>query len=128
MFHSTQVKEMLCNLPELSPGRESRSSQDTFCSSAANEKSKEAQKAAQARALMKMKKVQSTFAESISTQFNADSAKKRDDNDDNLCIVCKCDDADGNNGPMRYLGHVQRSRVCQLASKSPTRIRHLEES
>ena len=82
---------MLCNLPELLPGRESGSSQDTFCSSAANEKCKEAQKAAQARALMKMKKVQSTFAESISTQFIADLAKKRDDNDDNLCIVCKCD-------------------------------------
>ena len=113
-----QVKEMLCNLPELWPGRETGSSQDIFSPTAANEKSKEAQKAAQARALMKMKKLQSTFAESISSQFNADSEKKLEGNDDNLCIICKCDDADGDNGPMGYLGHVQRSRVCQLASKT----------
>jgi hypothetical protein len=114
-----QVKEMLSNLPELWPGKEVGSSVDTSSSSAANEKSKEAQKAAQTRALMKMKKLQSSFAESISSQFNADSEKKLvDENEENLCIICKCDDADGDNGPMGYLGHVQRSRVCQLASRS----------
>jgi len=42
-------------------------------------------------------------------------------NEENLCIICKCDDEDGDNGPMGYLGHVQRSRVCQLASKSTLR-------
>ena len=40
------------------------------------------------------------------------------DDEENLCIICKCDDADGHNGPVGYLGHVQRSRVAQLASKS----------
>lgn len=117
-----QVKEMLNKLPELWPGKEAGLSVDTSSSSAANEKSKEAQKAAQTRALMKMKKLQSSFAESISSQLHADAGKKLiDDNEENLCIICKCDDADGDSGPMGYLGHVQRSRVCQLASTSTLR-------
>ena len=40
------------------------------------------------------------------------------DDDENLCIICRCDDADGDNGPMGYLGHVQRSRVLQLESRA----------
>jgi hypothetical protein len=79
---------------------------------------KEAQKAAQARALARMKKLQSSFAASMSSQFNDESEKKLVDEEENLCIICKCDDADGDNGPMGYLGHVQRSRVAQLASKA----------
>lgn len=75
-----------------------------------------------ARALAKMKKLQSSFAASISSQFNDDSEKKLvDDDEENLCIICKCDDADGDNGPMGYLGHVQRSRVAQLACKTNLR-------
>jgi len=115
------VKEMLANLPGLWPSEEAESSVDA-ASSAANEKSKEAQNAAKARALAKMKKLQSSFAASIATQFNDDSEKKLVDADEeNLCIICKCDDADGDNGPIGYLGHVQRSRVAQLASKSTLR-------
>ena len=114
-----QARKMLANLPELWPGLETESSLDVTNASAASEKSKEAQKAAQARALAKMKKLQTSFAASIESQFNEDSEKKLvNDDEENLCIICKCDDADGDNGPMGYLGHVQRSRVCQLASKS----------
>ena len=37
------------------------------------------------------------------------------DNEADLCIICRCDDADGeNNGPLGYLGHVQRSRMLQM--------------
>jgi hypothetical protein len=113
------IKDMLANLPELWPGRETESSADVSGLSAAKKKSEEAQKAAKTRALMKMKKLQSSFAASISSQFDGDSEKKLvDDDEENLCIICRCDDADGDNGPMGYLGHVQRSRVSQLASKS----------
>ena len=113
-----QAKAMLDNLPDLWPGKEAESLESSNAS-AASEKSKEVQKAAKVRALAKMKKMQSSFAASISTQFNDDSEKKiAEDDEENLCIICKCDDADGNSGPMGYLGHVQRSRVAQLASKS----------
>jgi hypothetical protein len=113
-----QVKEMLAGLPELWPGTHADSpSIDASGKSAASEKNKEAQKAAQARALAKMKKLQSSFAASIA---NNDSEKPLvdDADEENLCIICKCDDADGDNGAMGYLGHVQRSRVAMLASKS----------
>ena len=110
---------MLANLPDLWPGTTDDSSADAASSSGASEKMKEAQKAAQARALARMKKLQSSFAASMSSQFTDESEKKLvDDDEENLCIICKCDDADGDNGPMGYLGHVQRSRVAQLASKS----------
>jgi hypothetical protein len=34
---------------------------------------------------------------------------------DEECIICRCDDADGqNNGPLGYLGHVQRSQVAGM--------------
>jgi len=113
------IKGMLANLPELWPGKETGLCANTGGSSVAIEKSKGAQKAAQARALAKMKKLQSSFAASISSQFNDDSEKKLADVDEEtLCIICKCDDANGDSGPMGYLGHCQRSRVCQLASKS----------
>ncbi len=114
-----EIKDMLANLPGLWPGRAIVSSADASGLSAAKKKSEEAQNAAKTRALMKMKKLQSSFAASISSQFDGDSEKKLvDDDEDNLCIICRCDDADGDNGPMGYLGHVQRSRVAQLASKS----------
>jgi hypothetical protein len=113
-----EIRDMLANLPELWPGRETESSTDVGGISAAKKKSEEAQKAAKARALMKMKKLQSSFAASISSQFDDSEKKIADDDEENLCIICRCDDADGDNGPMGYLGHVQRSRVTQLASKS----------
>jgi len=111
-----RIKAMLSNLPELWPGERDNASD---LGSGVSEKSREARKAAQARALAEMKKKQASFAASISSQFNDDSEKKMsDDDEENLCIICKCDDDDGDNGPMGYLGHVQRSRVLQLASKS----------
>lgn len=114
-----KIQRMLANLPDLWPGTNDDSSTDAASSSGGSEKMKETQKAAQARAIARMKKLQSTFAASMSSQFNDESEKKLvDDNEENLCIICKCDDADGDNGPMGYLGHVQRSRVAQLASKS----------
>ena len=113
-----KIQRMLANLPDLWPGSTDESSVDAASSSGASEKMKEAQKAAQARALARMKKLQSSFAASMSSQFNDESEKKLVDEEENLCIICKCDDADGDNGPMGYLGHVQRSRVAQLASKA----------
>ncbi len=114
-----KIQRMLANLPDLWPGTNDDSSTDVANSSGAKEKMKESQKAAQARAMARMKKLQSKFEESMSSQFNDESEKKLvDDDEENLCIICKCDDADGDNGPMGYLGHVQRSRVAQLSSKS----------
>ena len=61
---------------------------------------------------------QKSFAASISSQYGDAVRKNLIDDSENLCIICKCDDANGENGPMGYLGHVQRSRVCQLTSDS----------
>ncbi|KAL7520416.1 hypothetical protein ACHAWX_006661 [Stephanocyclus meneghinianus] len=77
-----------------------------------------ARKGAQARVLEKRKKQQASLAASISSQFTDESEKQLMDDDENLCIICRCDDTDGDNGPMGYLGHVQRSRVLQLESKA----------
>jgi len=122
----SQARKMLAGLPELWPGLKTEESMED---NAANEKSKEAQKAAQARAMAKMKKLQSSFAASISSQFNDDSEKKlANDDEENLCIICKCDDGDGDNGPIGYLGHVQRSRVAQLASKATLKENGLSEN
>ena len=112
-----KIKRMVANLPNLWP-REQETTTDDL-STSAHEKSKEARKAAQARVMAKMRKQQDSFAASISSQFKDESEKKlMDDDEENLCIICRCDDADGDNGPMGYLGHVQRSRVLQLESKA----------
>jgi hypothetical protein len=112
-----KIKRMLSNLQNLWPRAEDPTAPDDL-STSAHEKSKEARKAAQARVLAKMKKHQDSFAASISSQFKDESEKKLMDNEENLCIICRCDDGDGDNGPMGYLGHVQRSRVLQLESKA----------
>jgi hypothetical protein len=108
---------MLSNLQNLWPRAEDPTAPDDL-STSAHEKNKEARKAAQARVLAKMKKHQDSFAATISSQFKDESDKKLMDDEENLCIICRCDDADGDNGPMGYLGHVQRSRVLQLESKA----------
>lgn len=113
-----KIKRMLANLPDLWPSEQGTSASDVSSPSGMSDKNKEARKAAQVRALAKMKKHQASFAASISSQFNDDSEKKLMDDDENLCIICKCDDDDGGNGPIGYLGHVQRSRVMQLESKA----------
>jgi hypothetical protein len=42
-----------------------------------------------------------------------------DDEEGDLCIICRCDDTDGeNNGPLGYLGHVQRSRYAEMRSSN----------
>jgi hypothetical protein len=113
-----KIRRMLANLPNLWPREQDPTALDDL-SNSAHEKNKEARKAAQARVLAKMRKQQDSFAASISSQFKDESDKKlMDDGEENLCIICKCDDADGDNGPMGYLGHVQRSRVMQLESKA----------
>ena len=113
-----KIKGMLANLPELWPSEQDKMSSEVGSHSGMGERSREARKAAQARALEKMKNLQESFAASISSHFNDSEKKLVDDNEENLCIICKCDDADGDNGPIGYLGHVQRSRVLQLTSKS----------
>eukprot|EP00804_Cyclotella_cryptica_P008773 CCRYP_015624-RA/>CCRYP_015624-RA protein AED:0.01 eAED:0.01 QI:221/1/1/1/0.6/0.66/6/2355/3495 len=112
-----KIRRMLANLPDLWPREEDSATADDI-SLSAHERNKEARKAAQARVLAKMKKQQASFAASISSQFKDESEKKLMDDDENLCIICRCDDADGDNGPMGYLGHVQRSRVLQLESRA----------
>ena len=119
-----RIKGMLDNLPNLWPATENGDASMDGGMSAASEKSKAAQKAAQKRALARMKNMQSKFADSISAQYKDEKDSKLM-NDENLCIICKCDDDDGVNGPMGYLGHVQRSRVSQLASDSIMRETHL---
>ena len=112
-----KIKRMVAHLPNLWPKEQDQTTDDL--STSAHEKSKEARKAAQARVMAKMRKQQDSFAASISSQFKDESEKKlMDDDEENLCIICRCDDADGDNGPMGYLGHVQRSRVLQLESKA----------
>jgi len=120
-----KIKGMLDNLPNLWPATEAGDASMDGGMSAACEKSKAAQKAAQKRALARMKNMQSKFADSISAQYKDEKDSKLMNDDENLCIICKCDDADGVNGPMGYLGHVQRSRVSQLASDSIMRETHL---
>ncbi len=108
------VIHMLDNLPDLWPSNETIS--DRNGQGTTGEKNREARKAAQMRIMEKMKRQQASFAASMakdekSGYGNASSV----DNEADLCIICRCDDEDGeNNGPLGYLGHVQRSRTLQL--------------
>lgn len=105
------IRGMVDGLPDLwpkeretpSPGKES------------NAKSKEARKAAQMRVLENMRKKQAAFAATIATGDEPSAGGDETDSEQDLCIICRCDDTDGeNNGPLGYLGHVQRSRVSQM--------------
>ena len=52
------------------------------------------------------------FDDEVDTKANAEVE---------TCIICRCDDSDvENNGPLGYLGHVQRSRMAQLRSSQDT--------
>jgi len=111
------VRGMLENLPDLWPTEESanqNNEQDNM-----GEKNREARKAAQLRIMERMKKQQASFAASMAADEKVsfgDSSGNVDEEAD-LCIICRCDDEDGeNNGPLGYLGHVQRSRSLQLRS------------
>ncbi|KAL3924864.1 MAG: hypothetical protein SGILL_000787 [Bacillariaceae sp.] len=111
------ISGMLSNLPDLWPKPMDDSMQKE--SSAMKEK-KEKGKAAQLRMLAMMKKKQCAFVESMGTSDSGGEEKDAGaENEEELCIICRCDDADGeNNGPLGYLGHVQRSRVAQMRACS----------
>lgn len=107
------ISGMLCNLHSLWPkAREKNPSGDK-----SSDKGKEAGKAAQQRALEMMKKRQNMFLSTISPTDMPSAGNDEEENETDLCIICRCDDSDGdNNGPLGYLGHVQRSRMTQMRS------------
>jgi len=111
------VSGMLDNLPDLWPSDDSEASENVEAVS--NDKNREAMKAAQTRVLERMKKQQESFAASIASEGKVALQGDKDVNEEaDLCIICRCDDDDGeNNGPLGYLGHVQRSRAMQLRSQ-----------
>lgn len=105
-----KIKGMLSNLPGLWPVAKDPSIIDS------SSKSKAARKAAQMRIMEKMRKQQASFALSIS-DASGENKVDEDEDEEDLCIICKCGGTDGeNNGPLGYLGHVQRSKVLQLRS------------
>ena len=107
------ISEMLSGLEDLWPKPVDESQEKT---STADKKNKERGKAAQQRMLAMMKMKQSAFVAAMGpVESKPDSKGDVSDEDEDLCIICRCDDADGeNNGPLGFLGHVQRSRVSQM--------------
>jgi hypothetical protein len=107
------ISNMLSNLPDLWP-KPSEGSGDQ--ESSANKEKKERGKAAQQRMLDMMRMKQSAFMTSMGAPDSEGDAKDSEsDKAEHLCIICRCDDADGeNNGPLGFLGHVQRSRVAKM--------------
>jgi hypothetical protein len=108
------ISGMLENLPDLWP----KPRKQAASPEKGNAKNKEARKAAQQRVMEMMKVKQAAFAATI-TPADVPSGGKNEDNEQetDLCIICRCDDTDGeNNGPLGYLGHVQRSRMVQMRS------------
>ena len=112
-YLQSSVRGMLNNIPDLWPTESSIASkgQDKL-----SEKAREARKAAQMRVIERMKKQQASFAASMAADDKTNFAGPTNANEEaDLCIICRCDDEDGeNNGPLGYLGHVQRSRSLQL--------------
>jgi hypothetical protein len=107
----TTIRSMLLDLPDLWPKEREKASP----SDKPNVKNKEAGKAAQHRVLEMMKSKQAAFAATIAPSNNPSAETDGDGSEADLCIICRCDDADGeNNGPLGFLGHVQRSRVSQM--------------
>ena len=104
------IRGMLKDLADLWPKHRAQSPS----TEKSNAKSKEARKAAQLRVMEMMKKKQAAFAATIAPTDTPSEGESADQESD-LCIICRCDDADGeNNGPLGYLGHVQRSRMLQM--------------
>lgn len=113
---ASSVSGMLRNLPELWPKpREHTESPDK-----GNAKNKAVGKAAQQRAMEKMKQRQTAFSESAFSDTETKlNELQPDDQEADLCIICRCDDVDvENNGPLGYLGHVQRSRLLTMISST----------
>jgi len=114
----SDISSMLQNLRDLWPKHDA----DTQANDSAGltAKSREARKAAQMRVMQKMKAQQAKFAATVTTggKGTYDGGKGSVDEESDLCIICRCDDDDGeNNGPLGYLGHIQRSRALQLRSQ-----------
>ncbi len=106
------IRRMLANLTDLWPMERSKSES----SEKTTPKVSEAGKAAQKRQLEKMRKMQAKFAATIQGLDDQKNTNETDTGSDQ-CIICRCDDVDGeNNGPLGFLGHVQRSRVVQMRS------------
>jgi hypothetical protein len=106
------IRGMLADLPDLWPKpREKIETPDK-----GTDKSKEAREAAKRRAMEKMKKMQEAFMGTIAASDLPSEDKAEDaEGESDLCIICRCDDTDGeSNGPLGYLGHVQRSRMIQM--------------
>lgn len=110
------ISGMLANLADLWPNPVDESSDKK---DKADEKKKERGKAAQQKMLEMMRKKQSAFVASMGPDDEKNNAKGANAEEAELCIICRCDDADGeNNGPLGFLGHVQRSRVSQMRACS----------
>jgi hypothetical protein len=112
------ISDMLLNLPDLWPKPVDIKLQKE---SSANEEKKARGKLAQQRMLEMMRKKQSAFSANMETSESGEVGKQKqlEEEEEDLCIICRCDDADGeNNGPLGYLGHVQRSRVAQMRACS----------
>jgi len=108
------ISNMLSDLPDLWPKPVDNTLQKE---STANEEKKERGKLAQQRMLEIMRRKQSAFSATMETPESGMANKQShfEEEEQDLCIICRCDDADGeNNGPLGYLGHVQRSRVAQM--------------
>jgi hypothetical protein len=104
------IRGMLNNLPDLWP----KSREITASPTKITAKGKEAMKRKQEQVMAMMRQKQKVFAATV--HIDDDKAEENEGGNE-TCIICRCDDADGdNNGPLGYLGHVQRSRVIQLRS------------
>jgi hypothetical protein len=104
---------MLSGLPELWPAEREQGATENRT----KDRGKEARKAAQARVLEMMREKQATFAATIAPAGQGTLMDDAEDEEADLCIICRCDDTNGeNNGPLGYLGHVQRSRVAEVRS------------
>ena len=106
------ARGMLEGLQDLWPSSKPSSSNEE--DSGMSSKNREASKAAQKRAMEAIRKRQNTFAKSL----NIDEKDTSNEKERDLCIICKCDDDDENNGPLGYLSHVQRSRTIQLRAQA----------
>jgi hypothetical protein len=114
------ISSMLAGLPDLWP-RKRDISNLTGADDKSNTRTKDARKAAQLRVMELMRQKQNAFAATIAPVEIGTGEKMEalKDDESDLCIICKCDDADGeNNGPLGYLGHVQRSRSAQMRASN----------
>jgi hypothetical protein len=95
------VSRMLSNLGDLWPKESSGMLPEP--SEKGNDKGREARKAAQLRVMEMMKKKQEAFVKTLAPSETGaqGTGDKMDDGEDvDLCIICRCDDADGENKAM----------------------------